>query len=109
MASNNDNGILAFLVGAAIGVGFGILYAPDKGSKTREKLKDNFEDLSDEVKSKINSVSENIQNQFSRTKEDFKESFEEVISNSSEKAEEVIAFLEEKLAALKKQNSKLQK
>ena len=40
MANNNDNGFLALLVGATIGVSLGILFAPDKGSKTREKIKD---------------------------------------------------------------------
>lgn len=109
MANNNGNGILALLAGAAIGVGLGILFAPDKGSKTREKLKDNFDDLSDEIKSKFNSVAEDMQNQFSRTKGDFKESVDDAISNSSEKIDDVISFLEDKLKALKQQNSKFQK
>jgi gas vesicle protein len=39
MSTKNGNSILAILAGAAIGVGLGILFAPDKGSKTREKLK----------------------------------------------------------------------
>ena len=39
MSSNNKNSIIALLAGAAIGVGLGFLFAPDKGSKTREKIK----------------------------------------------------------------------
>ena len=43
MSNKFENGILALLAGAAIGVGLGILFAPDKGTKTREKIKDGLE------------------------------------------------------------------
>lgn len=36
--SKNSNTLIAFLAGAAAGAVLGILYAPDKGSNTREKL-----------------------------------------------------------------------
>ena len=36
--SKNSNALIAFLAGAAAGVILGVLYAPDKGSNTREKL-----------------------------------------------------------------------
>jgi gas vesicle protein len=109
MSTNNGNGILALLAGAAIGVGLGILFAPDKGSKTREKIKDGFDDLKEEVKSKLNSVEDETKEKFSSTKEDLKETVENLLSSSSYKAEEAITFLEEKLAELKKHNAKLQK
>ena len=98
MSSKNGNSILAILAGAAIGVGLGILFAPDKGSKTREKIKTGFDDLKDEAKEK-----------FSGSKEELKEAVDNLLSKSSYKAEEAITFLEEKLAELKKQNAKLQK
>ena len=41
--------------------------------------------------------------------DDLKEKVESFLSDTSYKAEEAINFLEEKLAELKKQNSKLQK
>ncbi len=98
MSGRNSESILALLAGAAIGVGIGILFAPDKGSKTREKIKIGFDDLKDEAKEK-----------FSGSKEELKEAVDNLLSKSSYKAEEAITFLEEKLAELKKQNAKLQK
>ena len=44
MSGRNSESILALLAGAAIGVGLGILFAPDKGSKTRAKIKGNLDD-----------------------------------------------------------------
>src|SRR3954469_14744981 len=38
MSKKGGSTLLAFLVGAAAGAVLGILYAPDKGSNTREKL-----------------------------------------------------------------------
>lgn len=38
MSKKGSSTLLAFMVGAATGAILGILYAPDKGSNTREKL-----------------------------------------------------------------------
>lgn len=107
--STKSNNLVALLAGAAIGIGLGILFAPDKGSKTREKIKDNLDDLKEEVKSKFNTVEEEVKDKFTKSKDELKETVEELLSKSSYKTEEAISYLEEKLADLKKQNAKFQK
>jgi gas vesicle protein len=109
MSNNTGNTILALLTGAAIGVGMGILFAPDKGSKTREKIKDSFDEAKDDLKQKLEEVSTQLKNSVTNTKNNFEDSYEDMVSNMSHKTEDVISFLETKLMELKKENAKLQK
>jgi gas vesicle protein len=109
MSDKNGNSMLALFAGAAIGVGLGILFAPDKGSKTREKIKEKLDDLQEQAKSKLDFLDDETKEKFAEKKEELKEKVESILSDTSYKAEEAITFLEEKLAELKKQNAKLQK
>ncbi|TDE55193.1 YtxH domain-containing protein [Flavobacterium sp. GT3P67] len=109
MSNNSGNTLLALLTGAAIGAGIGILFAPDKGSKTREKLKEGFDDAKCELKNKLDTASLELKDKFTSAKYDLEGTYEELVSNMSHKTEDVISFLEEKLAELKRQNAKLQK
>ena len=43
-----SNFLVGFLAGAAVGAIAGILFAPEKGSKTRQNIKKKVQDLSDE-------------------------------------------------------------
>lgn len=109
MSNNTGNTLLAVLAGVAIGAGLGILYAPDKGSKTRGKLKDGFDDAKNDFQNKFDTVSSQLNDKLTTAKFDLEDSYEDLVSNMSHKTEEVISFLEDKLAELKRQNAKFQK
>lgn len=48
--NDNSKTILALLAGLAAGAALGILFAPDKGDDTRDKLTDSLKGLSDSIK-----------------------------------------------------------
>ncbi len=109
MSNNAGNTLLAVLSGVVIGAGIGILFAPDKGTRTREKIKDSFDDAKNDFKHKFENVSDELKHKFSIAKNDLEETFEDIVSNMSNKTEDIITLLEAKLADLKLQNAKLQK
>ncbi|MEJ5055191.1 YtxH domain-containing protein [Sphingobacterium sp. MYb382] len=48
----NENGkvVTALLAGVAVGALLGMLFAPEKGSETRDKINDSLADLGDAIK-----------------------------------------------------------
>ena len=68
--SNNTGKILgALLIGAAIGGTMGVLFAPDKGSKTRKKILDQGEDLTQALTDKFNDFLDDIKKELDRVKD----------------------------------------
>lgn len=102
--SVKDNGgtVLALLAGAAIGAGLGILFAPEKGEKTRGKIKDKYDGQKNDLMEKFGELSETVKTKFAKTKVDLEKGFDDLVDNADEKSEEVIAKLERKLQELKK-------
>jgi gas vesicle protein len=101
--SNRDNGItvLALLTGAAIGAGLGILFAPDKGEKTREKIKESFDGQKNDLMDKFDELSDTVKAKMSQTKLDLEKGFDDLVHHTDDNIEDVIAKLERKLQELK--------
>ncbi len=58
---NNTSKVLVTLAsGVALGAVLGILFAPDKGTETRKKIKDKSKKLADDVKHKYEDLKGNL-------------------------------------------------
>ena len=99
--SKRSNATLAFLVGAAAGAIFGVLYAPDKGSSTRDKLSFLVDKYKRELEELVNSLIDSEQGSSSIAKE----KGNKVISDAKEKAEKLLEDVDELIGQIKGGNN----
>lgn len=87
MSKEKKRGLGKFFAGLAVGAGLGILFAPKKGSETREDLKRLFDDMIKKVKSiKPEEVKETIEKKIEEIKASLSElDKEKVLSIAKEK------------------------
>lgn len=98
----------ALVLGALIGAGVAVLFAPDKGSNTRDKLKKEGKDIKNKLVDDLTEVKEDLSKAASSGKDKLKEDLKDFASKASYKTEEAITFLEKQLAILKEKNKDLQ-
>ncbi|MBE0393315.1 YtxH domain-containing protein [Flavobacterium sp. PL002] len=72
-----NNTILGVLGGIAVGALLGILFAPDKGEKTRKKIKDKSTDYADDLSGKFNSAVDTISKKYDELKSETKSMYAE--------------------------------
>jgi gas vesicle protein len=109
MYTSKTNVLLALLSGTAIGTAIGVLYAPDSGTHTREKIKSKTLETTHDLAKKLRQTKEDISAVAQEKKVEFEEKIDFAITKASRKADDIIVSLEEKLEVLRKQNAKLQK
>ena len=69
----NNKAWLGFLGGIAAGALLGVLYAPDKGSKTRKKIKQKGGKYADDAKDKAEEILENFSQKYETLKAESKD------------------------------------
>lgn len=86
--SKNSNSLLAFLTGAATGAVLGILYAPDKGENTRDRL--SF--LLDKYRLKLDELLDEFVEGKELTQQDneARQEGEKIVNDAKEKAERLL-------------------
>ena len=65
--------VLGTVAGVAVGAVLGVLFAPEKGSVTRQQIADKGNEYADELKSKYREFADSIAEKFESTKEDLNE------------------------------------
>ena len=100
-------GLGKFVAGAAIGVGLGVLFAPKKGSETREDLKKKLDELVKQIK---NIDKEEVKKEFSKRVEEIKAELadldrEKALEIAKEKGAQLKAKAEELLELAKEKGT----
>lgn len=106
MESNTGQTLIALLTGALIGAGIGILYAPEKGSETREKLGKEAKKTQKLLSKQLKETSHNLSEKAQKAKLSFEEKLNDTLASASYKADDILLAMEDKLEALRKQNAK---
>jgi gas vesicle protein len=91
--------VAALIGGAAIGTFVGVLYAPDKGINTRDRLSFRLYKTRDRLRALLDELVDDKENAISSAQEEGKK----LVSDVSEKAEDLITDIEKLISQIKPQ------
>lgn len=101
MSESPSNAILALLAGVAIGAGLGILFAPDSGRRTRQKIKHGVDAYSDELQQQLQELNRRVRSAVSEKNGQLQDSVDDLLAEAEEGSEILIAKLEARLEQLR--------
>ncbi len=105
----NSNIGLALITGAALGAAFSILYAPARGSETRQRIADSAESAADALIRAAEQLKATAATVVLEEKETLETRLNSVFSQAHHESDELISLLEKKLNDLKKKGRNLNK
>lgn len=86
---SNKKVLMGFMIGAAAGALAGVLFAPDKGSKTRKKIAGKAGDISDSIKDSFSKFVDTVKGKFHEAEEEAEELSEKAGAKMSSARKEV--------------------
>lgn len=98
---NSENVFFALLGGVVLGVGIGMLLAPDKGENTREKIKEGLDKSKESLLKEYDEIVSKIKDKTTEASDTLEQVIDELADKGEKKRDEIIAMLEKKLEALK--------
>ena len=97
MSRKSSNTLLAFLTGAVAGAVVGILFAPDKGTNTRDKLSFKLDKYKKSLENLIEDLIQGKEIPVTAAKTEG----EKVVNEAKEKAEKLLADVDELIGHIK--------
>ncbi|GGF24014.1 YtxH domain-containing protein [Echinicola rosea] len=99
--SKQSNSILAFVLGAGVGAAFGVLFAPDSGNNTRDKLSYQLSKYKTELEDIIKDLVEGRDLPLNEAKSEGKK----VITDAKNKAENLLTDVNKLIDQINKENN----
>lgn len=96
--SRTTGTLITFLAGAATGAILGILYAPDKGTNTRDKLSYKLDKYKEKLQELINDLIDSRE----MVESEAKSEGERIINDAKEKAERLLDDVDELIGQIRK-------
>merc|ERR1712108_34925 len=89
--SKNSNTIIGILAGTAIGATLGVLFAPDKGSATRQRIADEANLQKERLANSAADLKDKVTTTVGDKKQTLEEQVDSLVSDASYKADDVIS------------------